>query len=73
MNPHDDDRMRQLLHHALPPVSELEPTRDLWPALLRKLDVHPAIPSWIDWALVAGLIVFAACAPASVPVLLYYL
>jgi hypothetical protein len=73
MNAHDEERTRQLLKHAIPPMQELEPPRDLWPSVLSKLKTHPAPPSWFDWALVAGLIVFAACVPTSIPVLLYYL
>ncbi len=28
---------------------------------------------WFDWALLAGLVVFAASFPATIPVFLYYL
>jgi hypothetical protein len=79
MNAHDEDRMKQLLQQALPPVeAEPEPGRDLWPAMLRRLDAKPESPplfSWasLDWALLAGLVAFAAFFPASIPVLLYYL
>jgi hypothetical protein len=85
----DEKRIKELLREALPPVaSDAEPARDLWPALLRRLDNGPgteaapartqprSIPAklpWFDWALIAGLIVFAAFFPATVPVLLYYL
>ncbi len=81
MNSHDDDRIQQLLKQVLPPVATgAEPTRDLWPAVLRRLDARSvaATPAtlrqnWFDWALVAGLIAFAASFPATIPVLLYYL
>jgi hypothetical protein len=73
MNGHDEDRMKQLLKEALPPVSEAEPSRDLWPELLRRLDAKPAAPPWFDWALAGGLVVFAGFVPTSIPVLLYYL
>ncbi len=66
---------------ALPPVEpDVEPARDLWPAVLRRLDAEPAAPAsgslrrnWFDLALLAGLIVFAASFPATIPVFLYYL
>ena len=73
MNAHDEDRIKQLLRQALPPVPDAEPGHDLWPAVLRKLDARPASPPWFDWALAGGLILFAAFAPSSIPVLLYYL
>jgi hypothetical protein len=77
----DKNRIKQLLQQGLPPVApDSEPSRDLWPALLRRLDAEPApirvlprkIP-WFDWALIAGLVVFAVSFPATIPVFLYYL
>jgi len=72
--------MKQLLRQALPPVeTDAEPARDLWPAVLRRLDAEPARAAgslrqnWFDWALLTGLIVFAAAFPATIPVFLYYL
>jgi hypothetical protein len=79
MNAHDEDRIKKLLQQALPPVeSDPEPGRDLWPAMLRRLDARQAAPpqffwAWFDAALLAGLAVFAAFVPASIPVFLYYL
>lgn len=84
MNAHREDRIKQLLQAALPPArSGAEPGRDLWPAVLRRLDVRdaptraasasPLSLPWFDWALIAGLIVFAAFFPATIPVILYYL
>ncbi len=74
MNAHDEDRMKKLLRQALPPVEgEPEPGRDLWPAVLKRLDATPAALPWFDWALVAGLVALVAFFPASIPVLLYYL
>ncbi len=81
MNAHDEDRIKQLLKQALPPADPTaEPNRDLWPAVLLLLDAHPAatVPgllrqNWFDWALLAGLVVFAASFPVTIPVFLYYL
>jgi len=72
MNSDHEDRMKQLLKQALPPISEAEPSRDLWPELLRRLDARPAAPPWFDWALAGGLVAFAAFIPTSIPVILYY-
>jgi len=77
----DEKRIKKLLKQALPPLApSAEPSRDLWPAVLRRLDAEPAsirvlphrVP-WFDWALIAGLVAFAASFPATIPVFLYYL
>jgi hypothetical protein len=72
------NRMQRLLQRALPPVGEeLEPDRDLWPAMLRRMDqkASPGISTvpWFDWALGGALLAFAAFAPRTIPVILYYL
>jgi hypothetical protein len=86
MNAHDENRMKELLKQAVPPVAaDAEPERDLWPAMLRRLDEEP-VPArhtslvramqwvpWFDWALVGGLAVFAISFPATIPVFLYYM
>jgi hypothetical protein len=77
MNAHDEDHIKQLLKQAVPPIEDdAEPERDLWPAMLRRLDGKPTplhLVPWFDWALLAGLVGLAAFFPASIPVLLYYL
>jgi hypothetical protein len=45
--------------------------------MLRRMDEQSAhgassIP-WFDWALAGGLVAFAAIAPGTIPVILYYL
>jgi len=74
MNQDEHDRMKKLLQQALPPVAaDAEPARDLWPAVLRRLDAKPASPPWFDLALAGGLVALIACFPAAIPVFLYYL
>jgi anti-sigma factor RsiW len=81
MNKDDQDRMKKLLQQTLPPVKgDSEPRRDLWPAMLRRLDARAAAPAlacfngvWFDGALAAGLVALIAFSPASIPVILYYL
>jgi len=83
MNTHDEERMKKLLRQALPPVnSDAGPGRDLWPDVLRRLDVRSNAASpgwawfnsaWFDGALAVGLVGFAAFLPASLPVFLYYM
>ena len=84
MNPHthththdhtpEEDRIQLLLHQTLPPIGDTaEPNRDLWPAMLKRLDEKAATVPWFAWVLLAGLIGFGAFVPASIPVFLYYL
>lgn len=74
MDTNSEDRMKELLREALPPVDTgAEPARDLWPLLLRRLDARPTAPPWFDWALIAMLAALAAIFPAAIPVFLYYL
>lgn len=51
MNEHDERQICQALKRWFPPV-QAELGRDLWPAVLRKLDVRPIPVSWYDWALI---------------------
>jgi hypothetical protein len=83
MNAHDEDRIKELLRQAMPPVGAEaepapEPSIDLWPAVLRRLDAHRAAQPrlnwvWFDWALLAGVVAVTVAFPASIPMLLYYL
>jgi hypothetical protein len=74
----ENERVKQLLRSAMPRIGD-EPAldRDLWPAMLRRMDaeaVHrvSSVP-WFDWALAGGLVAFAAIVPRTIPVILYYL
>ena len=73
MNAHDQERIKRLLKDSLPPISDAEPQRDLWPQMLQRLDARPSAPPWFDLALAGGLAVFSVALPASIPVFLYYL
>jgi len=50
MKEYDDHQIREALKQSFPPVNP-ELGRDLWPAVLRKLDARPAPVPWYDWAL----------------------
>ncbi|MGA2652019.1 MAG: hypothetical protein ABSF28_15915 [Terracidiphilus sp.] len=74
MTEHEEDRMKKLLQQALPAVeAEPEPGRDLWPAVLKRMDEKPDMLPWLDWALLGGLVGLAAFFPTAIPVMLYYL
>jgi hypothetical protein len=51
MTEHDDQQIRKALRQSFPRLNT-ELRRDLWPALLRKLDARPARVPWYDWALI---------------------
>ena len=77
MNADEQARLTKMLKETLPPIaidadSVSRTARDLWPAVLRRLDQRTSLP-WFDWALLAGLGVFAAATPAWIPVILYFL
>jgi hypothetical protein len=73
MNTHDEESVRQLLKQALQPVQNVEIERDLWPAMLDRLQAKPASPPWYDWALAGSLALVAIAFPMSIPVFLFYL
>jgi hypothetical protein len=73
-----EEQLKQMLREALPPLgADAEPDRDLWPAMLRRMDEQSSLGAssipWFDWALAGGLVAFAAIAPRTIPVILYYL
>lgn len=72
MNEHDDRRIRDLLRAALPPLGELEPRRDLWPRMLRRLDERRLLLRWYDWALLALGVLWSMAFPQAIPALLYH-
>jgi hypothetical protein len=76
MNQHDQERIEQLLRKSLPPMSArvgAELPRDLWSAMLKRLEMRPAAVPWFDWALLAALLVWLVSFPGAIPVLLYHL
>ena len=76
MNEHDQVRIKQLLMNSLPPVSgrvDGDLRRDLWPAMLHRLEAAPAPVPWFDWALLAAVAACLAFFPGAIPVLLYHL
>jgi hypothetical protein len=79
MNTHEEERMKQALRQAVPPIAnEPELTRDLWPAMLGRMNASSSVQSrlsavpWFDWVLAGGLAALLVVFPASIPILLYY-
>lgn len=76
MTEHDQERIERLLKKSLPainaqPGAELQ--RDLWPAMLKRLEARPAAVPWFDWALLAAVVAWLAFSPGAIPVLLFHL
>jgi hypothetical protein len=71
MKPPDDRRIRDLLKSAFPPLGDVEPSRELWPRLLRRLEGTSLRVPWFDWALVALLPAWCVAFPKAVLFLLY--
>ena len=76
MHENDQERIARLLRQSLPPVGaqpDSNPPRDLWPAMLKRLDAPLAAMPWFDWALIAIVVAWLAFFPGAIPVLLYHL
>ena len=73
MNEPEIDDLKKLLEDALPPTHGAELGRDLWPAMLERLDQRALRVPWWDWALLATLAVALFSFPGIIPALLYHL
>jgi hypothetical protein len=69
---HEEEEIRAALQEAFPPVDNgLQ--RDLWPAMLRRLDEPVHKVPWYDWALAGGLAGIAVFFPKLILLLAYHL
>ncbi len=68
-----DEQLQKMLRSAMPPIGGAEPKRDLWPQMLRRLEQRSPRASWLDWALVAAVMVWFFIFPEVIPALLYQL
>ena len=73
MNEHEFEQMKKLLKEAMPPMGEGELRRDLWPAMLRRLEERAVRVPWWDWVLLAGVSAGILFIPGVIPALLYHL
>jgi hypothetical protein len=67
------DEIKKLLKDALPPTYGVELQRDLWPAMLRRLDERTFRVPWWDWTLLAAAAALLFFFPGIIPALLYHL
>ena len=68
----DDRQIREALRQCFPPV-KTELRRDLWPDVLRKVDVRQVGVPWYDWALVGLSAAMLLAFPRLVLVFAYHL
>ena len=61
------DDLKKALKDALPAVNESELQRDLWPAMLQRLDQSAIRVPWWDWALLAALAGALCFLPGIIP------
>ncbi len=78
MNEQEQKRIEQWLKQSVASVGErsgAELQRDLWPAMLKRLDgdARPAAVPWFDWALLAAVAAWLTFFPGGIPVLFYHL
>ena len=69
---HGEEDIRAALRAAFPPV-DTELRRDLWPAMLRRLDEPARKVPWYDWALAGGLAGITVLFPKLILLLVYHL
>jgi hypothetical protein len=72
MNERDVETVGGMLRKAVA-AADTDLRRDLWPAMLRRLEEEPAAVAWFDWVLVAAVVAWALSFPEVIPVLLYHL
>jgi hypothetical protein len=72
-NDRDEKEIRDLLKSAIPPVTDAELRRDLWPATLHRLEEPTIRVPWWDWALLAATAAAFFFYPGMIPALLYHL
>jgi hypothetical protein len=75
MSNDDERKFREFLQRHLPPVAraDVEPRRDLWPQVLRRLAQGARPAPWFDWALLGAAALLGALFPRTISVLLYHL
>ena len=73
MDERTDQDIQDLLRRAMSRMNDCELRRDLWPSMLRHLEHKPISATWLDWALIAFLLIVFVSFPRMLPVLLYFL
>jgi hypothetical protein len=72
----DIEQVQLLLKRSLPTICDLEPSRDLWPDMLRRIGSAGGRTvrfSLLDWILAGFVTATALAFPGLIPGLLYHL
>jgi hypothetical protein len=69
----NDEQFGKFIRDAVGPVTDAEPSGDLWPRMLRKLDDSRPRFSWFDWVLVSLAALLCLIVPEAIPGFLYNL
>ncbi len=72
MTKFDDQQLARVLKSAISSVNPILP-RDLWPAMLQRMQRDESRMRWYDWALIAGLFGWGVLYPQAILQLLYQL
>jgi hypothetical protein len=72
MTGYGDKEIQRLLKEVIPSVDR-DLRRDLWPAMLRRLERPPTSLPWYDWAVIAALGCWLVFFPEGIVHLLYHL
>jgi len=72
MDLHDDVRWKEFVKRSIEPA-DAELRRDLWPAMVRRMEQSERRVPWFDWALLGALTASLALVPRIIPMLLYHL
>ena len=72
MSESDDLKLREFLKTGVSP-SNAELQRDLWPSMLRRMEVRERHVPWFDWVLLGALTASLLFAPRMISMLLYHL
>ena len=72
MTQSDEKEIQRLLKEVFP-VADPELHRDLWPAMMRRLEAPRLTLSWYDWVLLAAVCGWIVYCPEGILQLLYHL
>jgi len=73
MNDREFKELDKKLRDAIPPLRQPELGRDLWPAMLQKMNEPRVRVPWSDWLLAAVAAAVLLFFPGAIPALLYHL
>lgn len=72
MSESNQGELRRYLKKRVP-AADLELRRDLWPAVLGRMEKGERPIPWFDWVLLGAATACLICLPQMIPMLLYHL